>query len=790
MTKLYKLIATISLSLLAFNLSAQFVTIPDANFAAYLNTVVPSAMSGNQMDTTSTAVTTLSRIDVENMGIADLTGVQYFKSLITLDCGSGSPSTDTNRLTSLPALPNTLDTLICGNTRLTVLNKLPSSLKVLWCYINKLDSIPNLPNTLVALRCYDNQLKSLPSLPASFTYLDCSSNQISTIPTLPGNMQTLACAGNLLTSLPVLPSTLTFLDCSVNQLTNLPPLPGTLTSLWCYLNELTSLPSLPGGLLSLYCENNSLTSLPSLPNGLIQLQCQNNSISCFPLFPTSLNDSNLFFLTPNPFTCLPNYVAGMTTGTLAYPLCAAGNSNGCPSSQGIVGYTYKDMNSDCIMDGGDVNLSNIPVQLYDSNNNLLSQTYSAGNGVYNFYDSAGKYSVVVDTTGMPFMVQCSHPGYDSTLVLKSIDTNVDFSFTCKSGFDVGVQSVGTNGLVFPGMQHSLSVVAGDMSQWYNLNCASGIGGTVQIIVSGPVTYVGPGAGALTPSVAGNIYTYAIADYGAINNLTAFNLLFNTDTTAIAGDTICVSVNVTPGVDNNPGNNTYQYCYGVVNSHDPNIKETYPVSVAPGYNGWFTYTIHFQNTGNAAATNILITDTLDKNLDMKTFQLIDYSNKNTVNLSGNVLMVRFPNINLADSIGNQKGSTGFIQYSVKPKSGLPGGTVIKNTGYIYFDYNEAVVTNTTQNIYSVITGLNNIRSDASAKLFPNPNNGKFTIQLSEVYGKPTIEIYNVLGEKVYQQFSIPNSQFSIDLTNQPAGIYFYRVITESGSLISSGKVIIE
>jgi hypothetical protein len=54
--------------------------------------------------------------------------------------------------------------------------------------------------------------------------------------------------------------------------------------------------------------------------------------------------------------------------------------------------------------------------------------------------------------------------------------------------------------------------------------------------------------------------------------------------------------------------------------------------------------------------------------------------------------------------------------------------------------------------------------------------------------PAIEIYNVLGENVYQS-KINSTNTEINL-NQPNGIYFYRVITESGSLLGEGKIVIQ
>jgi len=56
-------------------------------------------------------------------------------------------------------------------------------------------------------------------------------------------------------------------------------------------------------------------------------------------------------------------------------------------------------------------------------------------------------------------------------------------------------------------------------------------------------------------------------------------------------------------------------------------------------------------------------------------------------------------------------------------------------------------------------------------------------------KMQLEIYNVLGEQI-QQFTIYNSRFTIDLSSQPNGVYLYRVITQDGSLVGEGKLVIE
>jgi len=496
----------------------------------------------------------------------------------------------------------------------------------------------------------------------------------------------------------------------------------------------------------------------------------------------NLNISN------NPFTCLPNYIQKMDSVTLLYPLCTAGNPFNCPTSYGILGFTYKDDNGTCIKDSGDAGLKNVPLKIYDSSSNLLGTTYTASNGVYQFLDAANIYTIEVDTVGKPYISSCNYPGLDSTVTVAVLDSNINFALACNGGYDIGIQSITSCGIVFPGQQHLLRVNAGDMTKWYNLNCSSGMGGIVSFIITGPVTYIGPGTGALTPIVTGNVYTYSISDFASINNQTDFQIILEPFPTAQAGDVICVDAKVSPNNgDNLPANNTYKMCYNVVNSHDPNIKEVYPVDVQPGFNDWLTYTIHFQNTGNAPAFNIKLEDTLDTQLDLSTFQVTDYSHPNTTNLIGRNLSVYFANIQLPDSLSNPKGSIGFIQYRIKPKANWARSYKIKNTAYIYFDFNTPIITNTTYNsILDISTNLIE-QSDNRTTLYPNPTSGVFTIELSKE-AKYDIEIYDISGNIVFTQI-IEGSKSIINANYLAAGVYNIHIKGET-TLVNKKLVIVK
>jgi hypothetical protein len=75
------------------------------------------------------------------------------------------------------------------------------------------------------------------------------------------------------------------------------------------------------------------------------------------------------------------------------------------------------------------------------------------------------------------------------------------------------------------------------------------------------------------------------------------------------------------------------------------------------------------------------------------------------------------------------------------------------------------------------------------LYPNPNNGSFTLALQNVNAPAQVEIYNMLGESIYKTKLNPTNTV-LSLSGQPSGVYFYRVIQETGDLVGSGKVVIE
>jgi hypothetical protein len=75
-----------------------------------------------------------------------------------------------------------------------------------------------------------------------------------------------------------------------------------------------------------------------------------------------------------------------------------------------------------------------------------------------------------------------------------------------------------------------------------------------------------------------------------------------------------------------------------------------------------------------------------------------------------------------------------------------------------------------------TGVNEL--ETNAKLFPNPTSDKVNI---ECEGMTRVSLYNAVGQMVYDK-EVDTDQLSIDLSQQPAGSYLVRIITNQGTVV--------
>lgn len=732
-----------------------------------------------------------------------LTSLTTLPSTLTyLNCGY-------NQLTSLPSLPSTLNSLYCYNNQLTFLPALPSSLSYLWIANNSISSLPALPPNLFDFNCSHNNFSGLPVLPNSVSKLDCSYNQLTSLPSYSTFLMELNCDNNLLTSLPAgFPSFFDELTCSRNQLTSLPALNSGLNILDCSHNPLTAYPVLPTGLTIFTCDSVQLPALPSMPSSLDRLSCIYCPVSSLPVLPDTLlylNISNtplnclpeimrINYLqwTGTPLNCLPNIVQITTANPSVSSLGLCQPSGNCPTYWNITGNVFKDVNANCIKDVSEDPLKIIPVKL-DSAGIFVQEFLTNDVGDFSFRGGYGNYTVRIDTSSLPYNVTCPVSfSYSTTLsAANPYDSLADFGLQCKPGFDLEAKSISHDGMLRPGAQRTLYLKAGDAATVFGSFCAAGISGSVQAILTGPVNYAGPAAGAVAPSfVSGDTITWVVNDFSLSNPDTDFNIEVSVPTSAVIGDTICIDLSLAPSLgDNNPANNILSNCIPIVNSFDPNAKYMSPSGDVDTSQQWFDFTIFFQNTGNAPAGDIYILDTLSNHLDASTFTFLSSSHDVTIQLlPGYVLRFNYPDINLPDSVNNEPASHGYVQFKLKRKGGLLPGTVISNKAAIYFDFNPAISTNMVSATLTLPAGISEINTHPLI-ISPNPSHGEVVISnINFTFEKA--ELFDVFGKEILQLPLTPQHGLAIrlNISSLSPGIYFLTLSGKQDRFV--GKIVKE
>ncbi|MEN8816382.1 MAG: T9SS type A sorting domain-containing protein [Nonlabens sp.] len=75
-----------------------------------------------------------------------------------------------------------------------------------------------------------------------------------------------------------------------------------------------------------------------------------------------------------------------------------------------------------------------------------------------------------------------------------------------------------------------------------------------------------------------------------------------------------------------------------------------------------------------------------------------------------------------------------------------------------------------------------------KLYANPSNGRFTLQLIDLIGTKNIAVYTISGQKIYSK-SVAENTIQIDLSDHPKGVYFCKVFDDSKN-VHNGKIIVK
>lgn len=306
----------------------------------------------------------------------------------------------------------------------------------------------------------------------------------------------------------------------------------------------------------------------------------------------------------------------------------------------------------------------------------------------------------------------------------------------------------------------------------NSTCSNSSNVTVSIAI--PATFIPDISNLNNAVLTNNTLTFDL--YNVANFEDVF-IPFTFPGTTPAGTSFCFYINLSNPNDLDQTNNFDSICDVVLNSYDPNDKSVdLPEQITPGQTEELTYIIHFQNDGNLNANDVVIQDTLSTNVDITTFKTLGSKHgvATSVNPTTRVVTFTFHNIDLAQSDVDLDGSQGFVVYSISEIAGLQEGTEIFNTAYIYFDFNPAIVTNTTHNINSTLSVDKQTLSNLG--MFPNPAQDKLSFKGETV---TSVSIYDLMGKLVLENNSVLNNE--INLSTLQNGMYQVLVSTDKGVL---------
>jgi uncharacterized repeat protein (TIGR01451 family) len=446
----------------------------------------------------------------------------------------------------------------------------------------------------------------------------------------------------------------------------------------------------------------------------------------------------------------------------------------------VSGNIFSDNNSDCLNNVGDFNINN--AQIIVNPGNRLGYSNTNGDYIINSLPY-GTYSITANTPTNSYSATCNTT-YTAVVNIgtpNSINNNFAREIVPPTQPDL-VVSAFSNGIV-PGFNFRMNYVL------YNYNTFNANGlfkVTLPSAFIPNITNAFPAAYTL----AGDTVIWNFSNLNNIGWNVNFYIDFTVPLSTPLGSLFTTCMWAQPTVtDLNYVNNTTCYQRLVTGSFDPNDKTVSPVGF--GANGDIaatetdlTYLIRFQNTGNGPAVNIYVKDTLSPNVDVNTFEMLGSSHNYMLDvLPGNVLSWKFNNIMLPDSNSNEPGSHGYIQYRIKRTNNNTPGTQIKNTAYIYFDFNEPVVTNTAINTIETITGIKSSSSTNDEwNVYPNPSTGVlYIVNSSAVKEASQIQVINSIGQTVLEE-TIASNYKNIDLSKLNNGVYFVKIVSDKYSVI--------
>lgn len=678
--------------------SAQIVTIPDANFKAKLIAEgVDTNSDGEIQVSEAQAVTDLN---LNNASIADTDGLQAFINLENLIIKN-------NPLTALDVSANgALETLNCSANNLAFLN-IGSNMN--------LTSLIASGNNLASLNVSD-----IPSL----TYLDCSSNVLTDLD-VTNNL--------LLESLDLYSNSLVTLNCNFNT---------SLTALYLVQNPF---------LETVFIKNGSDESSNMDGGSWFENWILNNNPSlvyvCADDFQTV--EIQQFAGTEYPVDSFCSFPPGGNVNT-------------------ITGVSQFDTDGD----GCDAGASSIPYTSYTVDfNGVATNTiaYSDRFGIYNVYaGQAGTYTLTPTLENPSYFSVSPSP---ADVVIPVIDNSIITQNFCVEA--VGVRPdlevvIAPLLPARPGFEASYALV-------YRNKGNQTLSGEVQFNYDdNRMEFV---SATTTPDIqVPGMLTFNFTDLQPYQTeVTEIVLDVNspTDTPPVNIDDVLVlfaDINPIAG-DETPLDNSFTLDQIVIGSYDPNnVVCLQGAEVSTTYIGdYLHYVINFENTGTAAAENVVVTMEIDPtDFDRNTLQILSASHEMQAVINGNIAEFHFQSIDL------DTGGHGNILFKIKTNGNLLDTDEVGVEANIYFDYNFPILTNEALTSFTTL-GVDGYDLSQIA-VYPNPASDIVNIQSTSTIN--SITIYDVQGRKI-QATKVNSQTTEVNIAGLNSGIYFFSIETDNG-----------
>ena len=440
---------------------------------------------------------------------------------------------------------------------------------------------------------------------------------------------------------------------------------------------------------------------------------------------------------------------------------------------GIVsGAVFFDHDQDCVKDGND---EGIPYRVMTI---MPGSEYAITNG-YGAYDRGllyGNYTVGQPIAGLQQLCPANDP---VPFVVTSLDPNpvVDFADSSLIPLDVSASlssTVARPGFVVTYYAH-FSNSSGQVSAAMDAN-----------FIFDPLLSLVSVLPAPTSTVGNTISWSGLPNLGAFASGTLVVQLLVPPDPGLIGTVLNAAFDVSqPFAETTLANNNAAQGTTVVGSYDPNDKVARTSSGSSNtyyfipLDEYVDYTIRFQNTGTDTAFTVVVTDTLEEDLDMSSFQQGLASHPFNVSFKpGRVVEWRFENILLPDSNTNEAASHGLVTFRIQPQQPLVAGTTISNAADIFFDFNPPVRTPPSvlvADLGTAVAGTNERR----ISLFPNPAHRSIAIVANGAIER--VDISAADGRSIRTQRA-SGEQVDVTIEDLAAGSYVLSLRLVDGTIL--------